>query len=103
MPVTGIDPGQGRMNGLQTTGRDYRDLNHKDARRASRVLAALAVAAVAWGSGLAQYPSVLPESLTIGRAVGVLAIAALLLFVPSHGLRLEQQGRHEGSPLEIQS
>jgi hypothetical protein len=42
MPVIGIDPDQGRMNGPQTTGRDYRNLNDKDARRASRVLAALA-------------------------------------------------------------
>jgi hypothetical protein len=42
MPVTGIGPGQGRMSGPQTTGRDYRNLNDKDALCASRVLTALA-------------------------------------------------------------
>ena len=114
MRVAAIDPGQRGMNGPQTSGRDDRNLNDKDARPASRVLAALAVAAVVWGWGLAQYPSVLPESLTIDQAVSVLAtlawlvvvvIAVLLLVVPSRVLafRLNQQSRLEGSLQEVQS
>ncbi|MBV9357626.1 MAG: cytochrome d ubiquinol oxidase subunit II [Chloroflexi bacterium] len=116
MRVAAIDPGQRRMNGPQTSGRDDRNLNDKDARPAIRVLAAVAVAAVVWGWGrrLAQYPSVLPESLTIDQAVSVLAtlawlvvvvIAVLLLVVPSRVLafRLNQQSRLEGSPQEVQS
>jgi cytochrome d ubiquinol oxidase subunit II len=87
-------------------------LLRRHARQATRALAALAVAAIVWGWGVAQYPYMLPESLTIDQAAGapatllwlvVVVVVAVLLVVPSLVLvfRLDQQNRLEGSALEI--
>jgi NADH dehydrogenase FAD-containing subunit/cytochrome bd-type quinol oxidase subunit 2 len=84
----------------------------RNARHATRLLAALAVASIVWGWGVAQYPYLLPESLTIANAAGapatlqwlvVVVVAAVLLVVPSLVLvyRLDQQSRLEGNPLEV--
>ena len=43
-------------------------LLHRDARRGARPLAVGAVAAVIWGWGVAQYPYLLPQTLTISQA-----------------------------------
>lgn len=70
-----------------------------------RVLAALGVAAVIWGWGVAQYPAVLPgTSLTLANAgaphttlvaLTVVFAAAVLLVVPSFGLLFALHGRHD--------
>jgi cytochrome d ubiquinol oxidase subunit II len=51
-------------------------------RRGSRVLAVGAVATVIWGWGVAQFPYLLPESLTIkdGAAVGATLTEVLIVF-----------------------
>ncbi len=83
------------------------------ARRATRLLAALAVAAIVCGWGVAQYPYLLPQTLTIAQAaaptptlqwLAVAVIAAVVLVVPALILvfRLDQQSRlEEAVPLEI--
>ncbi|MBV9579043.1 MAG: cytochrome d ubiquinol oxidase subunit II [Chloroflexi bacterium] len=87
-------------------------LLRRNARHATRALAALAVAAIVWGWGIAQYPYLLPETLTISTAAGapatlgwlvVVVVVAVLLVVPSLFLvyRLDQQSRLEANPLEI--
>ena len=87
-------------------------LLRRNTRRATRLLGAVAVAAIVWGWGVAQYPYVLPQSLTISAAAGapatlqwlvVVVIAAVLLVIPSLVLvfRLDQQSRLEGNPLEV--
>ncbi|MBV9322408.1 MAG: cytochrome d ubiquinol oxidase subunit II [Chloroflexi bacterium] len=87
-------------------------LLRRNARRATRLLAALAVASIVWGWGVAQYPYLLPESLTISAAAGapatlgwlvVVVVGAVLLVVPSLILvfRLDQQSRLEANALEI--
>ena len=84
----------------------------RSGRRATRVLAALAVASMVWGWGVAQYPYLLPQSLTISAGAGapatlqwlvVVVVAALLLVLPSliFVFRLDQQSRLEVNPLEI--
>jgi cytochrome d ubiquinol oxidase subunit II len=71
---------------------------------AARAFAVVAVAAVVWGWGIAQYPYLLPTSLTIDDAVApsatlwslVVVVVALLLFVAPALvllLRLSQQSR----------
>jgi NADH:ubiquinone reductase (H+-translocating) len=81
-------------------------------RRATRLLAAAAVAAVMGGWGAAQYPYLLPTSLTIAAGAGapatlqwlvLVVVAAVLLVVPSLALvfRLDQQSRLEGGELEV--
>jgi NADH dehydrogenase FAD-containing subunit len=83
-----------------------------NARRATRLLAAVAVAAIVWGWGAAQYPYLLPQSLTISAAAGapatlewlvIVVVAAVLLVIPSLILvfRLDQQSRLEENPFEI--
>jgi cytochrome d ubiquinol oxidase subunit II len=69
----------------------------------SRIIAALGVAAVIWGWGVAQYPVLLPRTtvtLTNAGAVQatnvalvVVAIAAVILVVPSFALLYTLQGR----------
>jgi cytochrome bd ubiquinol oxidase subunit II len=70
-------------------------LLHRGARRGARPLAVGAVVAVVWGWGVAQWPYLLPEDLTIdagaapGPTLSALLIVfgiALLLVVPSIGL-----------------
>jgi NADH dehydrogenase FAD-containing subunit/cytochrome bd-type quinol oxidase subunit 2 len=84
----------------------------RNARRATRVLAALAVAAIVWGWGVAQYPYLLPPSLTISAGAGatatlqwlvVVVVAAVVLVVPSliFAFSLDQKGRLEANPLEV--
>ena len=67
-------------------------LLRRNARRATRLLAAAAVAAIVWGWGVAQYPYLLPESLTIAAGAGapatlqwlvIVVVAAIVLVVPS--------------------
>jgi len=68
-----------------------------------RVIAALGVAAVIWGWGVAQYPALLPGTdVTLTNAgatqatfvaVVVVAIAAVILVVPSFALLYALQGR----------
>ena len=68
-----------------------------------RIIAALGVAAVVWGWGVAQYPQVLPEtSVTLSNAgappttlhaVIAVFIAAVVLLAPSFGLLYMLQGR----------
>jgi cytochrome d ubiquinol oxidase subunit II len=67
----------------------------RDVRRGPRALAVGAVAAVIWGWAVAQYPYLLPQTLTIDQAAApnetltwLLAVvgAAVLLVVPSIGL-----------------
>jgi NADH dehydrogenase FAD-containing subunit/cytochrome bd-type quinol oxidase subunit 2 len=83
-----------------------------NARRATRLLGAAAVAGIVWGWGVAQYPYMLPESLTISAAAGapatllwlvVVVVFAVLLVVPSLILvfHLDQQSRLEENPLEV--
>jgi cytochrome d ubiquinol oxidase subunit II len=64
-------------------------------RRGSRVLAIGAVAAVIWGWGVAQFPYLLPETLTIQDGAGtsatltavlVVFVVAVVLVLPSLGL-----------------
>jgi NADH dehydrogenase FAD-containing subunit/cytochrome bd-type quinol oxidase subunit 2 len=82
------------------------------ARRATRVLGGLAVASMIWGWGVAQYPYLLPQTLTISAGAGapttlqwlvVVVIAALILVLPSilFVFHLDQQSRLEVNPLEI--
>jgi cytochrome d ubiquinol oxidase subunit II len=89
-------------------------LLRRNARHATRLLAALAVAAIVWGWGVAQYPYLLPESLTISAAAGapatlgwlvVVVVMAVLLVVPSliFVFRHDQQSRLEANPLEVHS
>ena len=70
-------------------------LLHRGARRGARPLAVGAVAAVIWGWGVAQYPYLLPQKLTISEAAapsatltGLLIVfgIAVLLVLPSLGL-----------------
>jgi cytochrome d ubiquinol oxidase subunit II len=71
--------------------------------RGVRAIAALGVAAVVWGWGVAQYPVLLPgTSVTLGDAGAppstlvaliVVFIAAVLLLVPSFALLYRLQGR----------
>jgi cytochrome d ubiquinol oxidase subunit II len=70
-------------------------LLHRDARRGARALAVGAVAAVIWGWGIAQYPYLLPQKLTIAEAAapsetltGVLIVfgIAVVVVLPSLGL-----------------
>ncbi len=71
--------------------------------RGVRVLAALGVAAVIWGWGVAQYPVLLPgTNVTLTNAgatqvtfvaLVVVAIAAVILVVPSFALLFTLQGR----------
>jgi cytochrome bd ubiquinol oxidase subunit II len=87
-------------------------MRRRSGRRATRVLAAVAVASLIWGWGVAQYPYLLPQSLTISAGAGapatlqwlvVVVVAALLLVLPSlvFVFRLDQQSRLEVDPLEI--
>jgi cytochrome bd ubiquinol oxidase subunit II len=87
-------------------------LLRRNARRATRLLAALAVAAIVWGWGVSQYPYLLPQTLTIADGAGapgtlqwllVVVVAAVLVVVPALVLvfRLDQMSRLEGTPLEI--
>ena len=84
----------------------------RSGRRATRALAAVAVASLIWGWGVAQYPYLLPQSLTISAGAGapatlqwlvVVVVVALLLVLPSlvFVFRLDQQSRLEVDPLEI--
>ncbi len=69
-----------------------------------RVIAALGVAAVIWGWGIAQYPVLLPGTTVTLATAGatqatfvalvVVAIAAVVLVVPSFALLFILQGRH---------
>jgi cytochrome bd ubiquinol oxidase subunit II len=70
-------------------------LLHRGARRGARPLAVGAVAAVIWGWGVAQWPYLLPEKLTISDAAassatltGLLIVfgIAVLIVLPSIGL-----------------
>ena len=81
-------------------------------RRATRILAATAVAAVMAGWGAAQYPYLLPTSLTIAAGAGapatmqwlvLVTVAAVLLVVPALVLvfRLDQKSRLEAEELEV--
>lgn len=74
--------------------------------RGTRPLAALAVAAVVWAWGVAQWPYLLPETLTVEQAAGasasitwVLAVfgVAIVVVIPSLGLLywLDQRSRLE--------
>jgi cytochrome bd ubiquinol oxidase subunit II len=78
-------------------------------RRGTRPLAILAVAAVVWGWGVAQFPYLLPTSLTISAGAapsssltGILIVfgAAIVLVIPSIALlyTLAQRGMVEESP-----
>jgi cytochrome d ubiquinol oxidase subunit II len=84
-------------------------LLQRGARRGARVLAVGAVAAVIWGRGVAQYPDLLPETLTIsdgaadhdtlvevlivfGVAVVLVLPALGLLYVLSQRSVLEEEG-----------
>jgi len=69
----------------------------------SRIIAALGVAAVIWGWGVAQYPVLLPGTAVTLSSAGatqatfvalvVVAIAAVILVVPSFALLFILQGR----------
>ena len=70
-------------------------LLRRNARRGARALAVGAVAAVIWGWGIAQYPYLLPEKLTIADAAApsetltsVLIVfgIAVVLVLPAIGL-----------------
>jgi cytochrome d ubiquinol oxidase subunit II len=71
--------------------------------RGSRLIAALGVAAVIWGWGVAQYPVLLPGTAVTLTSAGatqatfvalvVVAIAAVILVVPSFALLFILQGR----------
>jgi cytochrome bd ubiquinol oxidase subunit II len=87
-------------------------LLRRNARRATRLLAAGAVAAIVWGWGVAQYPYLLPRTLTIADGAGapgalqwllVVVVAAVLVVVPALVLvfRLDQMSRLEGRRLRI--
>jgi cytochrome bd ubiquinol oxidase subunit II len=74
----------------------------RGAARAARPLAVLAVAAVVWGWGLAQYPYLLPTSLTVSDAaapedtlVALMVVfgAAVLVVVPALALLFSLQQR----------
>src|SRR5580698_2505027 len=69
-----------------------------------RAIAALGVAAVIWGWGVAQYPVLLPGTAVTLTTAGatqatfvalvVIAIAAVILVIPSFALLFRLQGRH---------
>jgi NADH dehydrogenase FAD-containing subunit len=70
------------------------------------------VAAIIWGWGVAQYPYLLPQTLTIADGAGapgtlqwllVVVVAAVLLVVPAlvFVFHLDQKSQLEGTPLEI--
>jgi cytochrome d ubiquinol oxidase subunit II len=71
--------------------------------KGSRIIAALGVAAVIWGWGVAQYPVLLPGTAVTLTTAGatqttfvalvVVAIAAVILLVPSFALLFTLQGR----------
>jgi cytochrome d ubiquinol oxidase subunit II len=83
--------------------------------RGVRVLAALGVAAVIWGWGVAQYPTLLPGTpVTLSNAgaphttlvaLVVLFVAVVLIVGPSFGLLFALQGRqvlrHEGGEIAL--
>jgi cytochrome d ubiquinol oxidase subunit II len=83
--------------------------------RGARPLAALGVAAVIWGWGVAQYPTLLPGTpVTLSNAgaphttlvaLVVLFVAAVLIVGPSFGLLFALQGRqvlqHEGGEIAL--
>jgi cytochrome d ubiquinol oxidase subunit II len=82
-------------------------LLRRDAPRGTRVLAVAAVVSVVWGWGVAQYPDILPGSLSlldaaapsgsIGALLAVFVVAALII-APSLALLyyLDQRSRLEG-------
>jgi len=84
-------------------------------KRGARPLAALGVAAVIWGWGVAQYPTLLPGTpVTLSNAgaphttlvaLVVLFVAVVLIVGPSFGLLLALQGRqvlrHEGGEIAL--
>ncbi len=70
-------------------------LIRRGARRGARPLAVCAVVAVIWGWGVAQFPYLLPESLTISQGAGtgptltmviIVFVAAAVLVLPALGL-----------------
>jgi cytochrome d ubiquinol oxidase subunit II len=78
----------------------------RNAPRGTRVLAVAAVVSVVWGWGVAQYPDILPGSLSLADAAAptgslgallVIFIVAALVIAPSLGLLyyLDQQSRLE--------
>jgi len=83
--------------------------------RGARPLAALGVAAVIWGWGVAQYPTLLPGTpVTVSNAgaphttlvaLVVLFVAVVLIVGPSFGLLFALQGRqvlrHEGGEIAL--
>jgi cytochrome bd ubiquinol oxidase subunit II len=82
-------------------------LLRREAPRGTRVLAVGAVVAVVWGWGVAQYPDILPGSLSLADAAApsgsleallVVFVAAALVIAPSLGLLyyLDQRSRLEG-------
>jgi cytochrome d ubiquinol oxidase subunit II len=74
----------------------------RGAQRGARILAVVAVAAIIWGWGIAQYPYLLPTSLTVSQAAAaddtltallvVFGVAALIV-VPALGLLYSLQQR----------
>jgi len=84
-------------------------------KRGARPLAALGVAAVIWGWGVAQYPTLLPGTpVTLSNAgaphatlvaLVVLFVAIVLIVGPSFGLLFALQGRealqHEGGEIAL--
>ena len=70
-------------------------LIRRGARRGARPLAVCAVVAMIWGWGVAQFPYLLPESLTISQGAGtgptltmviIVFVAAAVLVLPALGL-----------------
>jgi cytochrome d ubiquinol oxidase subunit II len=87
-------------------------LLRQHARVATRLVAALAVAAILWGWGIAQYPFLLPTALTIADGAGapgtlqwllIVFVAAAVLVVPTlvFVFRLDQKSQLECPPLEV--
>ncbi len=88
-------------------------LIHRGARRGARELAVGAVVAIIWGWGVAQFPYLLPQQLTISEGAGTSATltmvfivfgAAVLLVLPSLGyLYTLAQRRMLGAAAESES
>jgi cytochrome d ubiquinol oxidase subunit II len=81
-------------------------LLHRGSRRALRPLGVAAVVAIIWAWGVAQFPYLLPESLTISAGAGtgptltmilIVFVLAVLLVIPALGLlyTLQQKSRLE--------